>query len=120
MATTDLRASLAALAAEEGGEAAVEPGPSYRDGAPVRVRIRKRGRRYDLDDDGAAVLLAGRPPGWFAAAAAVVAADALNVNRRGVVFVPAVEGRDLVTLAARVAATSARLYGELLDLAPDA
>jgi hypothetical protein len=114
-----LHRSLASLADEEHAEATVEPGPSYRDGAPVRVRVRKRGRRYDMDDEGAAVRLAERPHGWLDVATSVAVADALNVNRGGVVFVPAVEGRDLAALASRVAVTSARLYGELLELDPD-
>jgi hypothetical protein len=99
-------------------EERVAPGPEYRDGEPVRVRIVKRGHRYDIGDDGEAVRRAGRPDGWLEVAEAVVEADALNVNRRGVVFVDRVaEGRDIVSLAARVAETSARLYAELLELA---
>jgi hypothetical protein len=38
------------------------------------------------------------------------------VNRRGVVFVPAVEGRDLAWLASRVAECSRAVYGALLEL----
>jgi hypothetical protein len=98
-------------------EETVRPGPEYRDGEPVRVRIVKRGHHYDIGDDGNAVRLAGRPDGWLEVAEAVVEADALNVNRRGVVFVDrVVEGRDIDSLASRVAETSARLYAELLEV----
>ena len=40
----------------------------------------------------------------------------LNVNRRGVVFVPAVAGRDIAGLVARVAEASPTLYDALLEL----
>jgi hypothetical protein len=81
---------------------------------PVRVTVRKRGRRYRLGDGGRAVELAGRPEGWLAAAERVVAQTGLNVNRRGEVFVPAVEGRDLASLARRVAITSRDVLSALL------
>ena len=42
--------------------------------------------------------------------------EPVHVNRRGVVFVPAVAGRDLASLAVRVAAASAALFAELLEL----
>ena len=79
--------------------------------------MRKRGRRYDIDDDGAAVAkarAAGTTRRWLELAGRVVAEEALNVNRRGVVFVPAVEGRDIEALAQRVAATSRAVESELL------
>jgi hypothetical protein len=94
----------------------VTPGPAYVPGEPVRVRIRHRDHRYDIDDRGEAVRRAGRPPGWLAAARAAVKRDALNVNRAGVVFVQAVEGRDIDGLARRIAATSAAVYDALLEL----
>ncbi|HEX2109994.1 MAG TPA: hypothetical protein VHF67_00445 [Gaiellaceae bacterium] len=37
------------------------------------------------------------------------------MNRRGVVFVSAVEGRDLAALAARLAETSLAVHAALLD-----
>jgi hypothetical protein len=96
-------------------EAVLEIG-AYAPGAPVRVRIRRRHHRYVIDDDAAAVARAGRPAGWLAVAERVVAEDDLNVNRRGVVFVPVVEGRDIDALARRVAATSRAVYDALLEL----
>lgn len=45
----------------------------------------------------------------------MVAADGLNVNRRGVVFVPLVEGRDIASLAGDLARTSREVYLSLLD-----
>jgi hypothetical protein len=99
----------------ERGEAVVEVGGWYTDGEPVRVVARKRGSRVDLSDGNAAVRLAGRPPGWLAAAEAGVDEYALNVNRAGVVFVPAFEWRDLEALALGVAAASRAVYAALLD-----
>jgi hypothetical protein len=103
-------------AAADVDETVVEPGLAYREGEPVRVRIRKRHRRYDIGDMAAAVELAGRPPGWLEAAERVVEEHWLNVNRRGVVFVPAVEGRDIEALALRVAECSLAVYEELIEL----
>jgi hypothetical protein len=100
----------------EVGETALATGHFYRPGEAVVVSVRKRGRRYDIDDGGHAVRSAGRPAGWLDAARSVVAAEGLNVNRAGVVFVPAVEGRDLASLAWRIGETSLRVYGALLDL----
>jgi hypothetical protein len=94
---------------------AVEAG-AYREGAPVVVRVRKRGHRVELDDGGAAAELAGRPRGWLEVAEQVVDAAALNVNRRGRVFVTVHESRDLDELARRVGETSRALYAALLEL----
>lgn len=98
-------------------ERTLEPGATYGHGDPVTVRVRRRGHRYTLDDGGAAVARAGTPRGWLEVAEQVVDAYALNVNRRGVVFVPAVEGGlDRTWLAGRVADCSAALYDALLEL----
>lgn len=110
-----LRSLLARAHWREMGEVVLETAFSYGD-EPVRIRIRKRGRRYDLSDDGAAVDKAGTAGrGWLEAAERVVAREGMNVNRRGVVFVPAVEGRDLAMLAARLAETSLAVHAALLD-----
>jgi hypothetical protein len=98
-------------------ERVFDSGLVYSDGEPVVVRMRQRGRRIDIDDDGAAVARAraiGTTAHWLDVAQRVVAEDNLNVNRRGVVFVPAVEGRDIDALAARVARSSRALEAELL------
>jgi hypothetical protein len=101
----------------ERDEVPLETALAYREGEPVLVRLRRRGRRYDLRGDGRAVELAGRSPGWRDCAAAVVDAHDLNVSRTGVVFVPAVEGGvDRDWLAGRVAETSVALYDALLEL----
>jgi hypothetical protein len=97
-------------------EITVDSGLTYASDDPVLVRIRRRERRYDLTDDGAAVQRAGRPPGWHAVLERTVATEALNVNRRGVVFVPVVADRDLAALALRVAETSRAGYLALLEL----
>ena len=80
---------------------------------PVRIRVRKRGRRIDLTDDGAAVRKADVAD-WRETAERTVEVEGFNVNRAGVVFVPVVEGRDVAELAGRLAATSLAVYGELL------
>jgi hypothetical protein len=97
-------------------EATLDTGQLYVEGEPTRIFIRKRGRRYDLDDLGRAVELAGRRSGWLSVAERIVAEEGFNVNRAGVVFVPAVEGRDLALLALRLADTSHAVFAELLDL----
>jgi hypothetical protein len=98
-------------------ERVVEPGPAYADGDPVRIRIRKRGHRYDLDDDGAGWAKAGASGrAALEAAEQVVVQEGFNVNRSGVVFVPAVEGRDIDALAERLADCSLAVYAELLEL----
>lgn len=85
---------------------------------PMPVLVRKRGRRYLIHDAAAAVERAGRPQGWFAIAEATVAEFDLNVNRAGVIFVPAVEGgMDRDWLASRVAEASSAVYSDLLEAA---
>lgn len=103
-------------AASNRDEVTVDSGLAYGTNVPVRVRIRRRGRRYDLTDDGAAAARAGLPAGWLKQADRLVADEGFNVNRRGVVFVPAVEGRDIAMLALRLADTSRRLYVALVEL----
>jgi hypothetical protein len=92
-------------------------GPEYEDGEPVRIRIRQRGHRYDLDDHGTAWRKA-QASGIAAlhAAERVVDHEGFNVNRRGIVFVQAVEGRDIDSLATRLASTSRAVYERLLEL----
>jgi hypothetical protein len=95
----------------------IDSGLSYTEDQPIRIRVRRRGHRYVIDDGGTAAELAGRPPGWLKVAERVVDEFWLNVNRRGVVFVPAVAGGvDRAWLVRRVAETSAALYAELLEL----
>ena len=115
----DLAGSINARLRENVAEAAditVDTDLRYTPGDPVRVRIRHRDHRYDIDDDGAAVRLAGKPPGWLVRAERLVALEGMNVNRRGVVSVPAVEGRDTGALAAKIARCSHAVYCALLDL----
>jgi hypothetical protein len=116
----EMRQALEAARATWGerGEVRIDSGLAYGDGDPVRVLVRKRGHRYDLTDDGAAVRKAG-VRGWLPVAEAVVADYWMNVNRGGVVCVGAVEGRDLASLAARIAETSLAVYQELLEADAD-
>ena len=91
-------------------------GLDYVPGRPVRVRVRRRAARIDLDDLGGALAVAGRPEGWHAAAERAVAALGWNVSRDGVVFVRAVEGRDVDALVRGTAAASAAVLEALLAL----
>ncbi len=100
----------------DGDETRIDTGRSYRSGDPVVVHVRHRGPRYVLSDDGAALDRAGKRPGWFDVAQHVVAADGFNINRRGTVFVPAVEGRDLDELCSRLGDASRRVYLAVLEL----
>lgn len=117
---TSFRAAFDAAGASWGaeGETSVETGLDYVAGEPVQVFVRKRGRRWDFGDRGRAVRLAGKPSGWLAAAERVVAEEGMNVNRVGVVFVPAVErpSRDLAALALRLGDASQAVFAELLEL----
>jgi hypothetical protein len=94
-------------------------GMQYAPERPVRVRVRRRGHRYDIDDLGAAVDLSGRPRGWPAAAERVVRARGWNVSREGVVSVHAVEGRDIDALVVRTGEASAAVFEALLELEDD-
>src|SRR5918992_5326205 len=91
-----------------------ETGDAYFPGRPVRVSVRRRGNRYDIDDMGAAVAIAGRPPGWLETAERVVAELGWNVNRAGVVNVGAVEGRDIDALVRRTGEASTAVLDALL------
>lgn len=91
----------------------LDSGLTYDGSEPVRVHVRKRGIRIDITDDGAAVRKAG-VDSWRDTAERTVELDGFNVNRTGVVFVPVVEGRDVGSLAERLASTSLAVYGELL------
>jgi hypothetical protein len=84
----------------------------------VSIVVRKRGYRYDLDDRGEAVARArelGAPRDWLPIAEEVVAQEGFNVNRRGVVFVSVVEGRDLASLTVRLADCAESVQAALLD-----
>lgn len=100
----------------DGGETLVSSGLTYAGEESVLVSVRRRGRRVDLDDRGAAVERAGRPPGWLAVAEEVVSRHYLNVNRRGVVFVPIFVGRDIERLVRQVAEASLAVHAALLEL----
>jgi ankyrin repeat protein len=93
-----------------------DTGMTYVPGRSIYVRVRRRGIRYDIDDVGGAVEIAGRPDGWREAAERVVAERGWNVNRDGVVFVQAVEGRDIDSLVRRTGEASAAVLDALLAL----
>ncbi len=91
---------------------------SYSPGRPVRIRVRRRAHRYDIDDLGAAVALAGRPRGWRTVAERAVTALGWNINRDGVVLMTAVEGRDIDGLVQRTAEASVAVLEAILELEP--
>jgi hypothetical protein len=93
-----------------------ETGLTYAPGRPIRVSVRRRGVRYDIDDMGGAVAFAGRPLGWLEAAERAVEALGWNVNRDGVVSVQAVEGRDIDALVRRTGEASAAVLEALFAL----
>jgi ankyrin repeat protein len=100
----------------ERGEIELDTGLVYARGKPVRVHVRKRGTRYELDDLGGALAAAAEPEGWMPVAERVVERFGLNVNRPGRVFVTSHEGRDLDRLVRLVAETSVAVYAALLEL----
>lgn len=112
-----MRARASAPGSQAGPEVASPiTGLEYARGRPVRVHVRKRGIRYELDDLGGALSAAGEPEGWMPVAERVVAGVGLNVNRPGRVFVTVVEGRDLDRLVHQVAEASLAVYAALLEL----
>jgi hypothetical protein len=59
----DLRSAPVALVDTD--ETIFTTGLTYRASGPVLIRVRRRGHRYDITDDGVAVSLAGKPRGWL-------------------------------------------------------
>jgi hypothetical protein len=102
------------LARLERGEVIVDSGLAYGDGEPVLVLVRKRLHRYLLTDRGRAVEKAGKPPGWREPAEWAV--EPMNIDRRGTVFVPVVEGRDIADVVVRLADASRAVHEALLVL----
>jgi hypothetical protein len=106
----DGRCQTVGMTQDDGGA-----GSTYGSSEPVVIRVRRRGDKLTIDDDGGAVRLAGRPSGWHERADRIVEDAGVNVNRRGVVFVPAGGEAHLDRLVALVAATSLEVYDALLD-----
>jgi hypothetical protein len=93
----------------------VVTGRTYGSSEPVVIRVVRRDSKLTIDDDGAAVRLAGRPAGWHERAGRIVEATGVNVNRRGVVFVPATDEARLGRLVDLVATASLEVYDALMD-----
>jgi hypothetical protein len=96
-------------------ERLVDPGLEYVPGEPVLVHVRRRDRVWSIDDRGRAVELAGTPRDWLELAERVVGDYALNVNRRGVVFVATYRERMVDELTARTARASQAVFQELIE-----
>ena len=95
----------------------LDSGLLYSDGDPVVIRVRFHGRHYRLDDNGAAVAkarAAGTTDRWLEIAERVAAENALDVNRRGVVFTSGIREAQIEAVAARVARSSRAVESELL------
>lgn len=89
---------------------------SYMPGRPVRISVRRRSHRYDIDDMGVAVELSGRPPGWRAAAERIVGEMDWNINRDGVVQMQTLEGRDVDWFVRRTGEVSLAVLQAILDV----
>lgn len=97
----------------EGEERVVESGA-------IPIVVLKRGHWFDLKDRGEAVARAralGVGGDWLETAERIVAAEGFNVKRSGVVFVSAVEGRDIAGLVLRLSDCAERVQAALLDAA---
>jgi hypothetical protein len=109
--------ALASLAEQERGQLLVDSGLAYGDGEPVRILVRKRLDHYLLTDQGRAVEKAFKPVGWQEPAE--WAAEPMNVDRRGAVFVPAFGSGGssrLADLLVRLADASRAVHEALLAL----
>lgn len=102
------------LAGTPRGEVVVDSGLAYGDGEPVLVLVRKRLHRYLVSDRGRAAGKAGKPPGWREPAE--WAAEPMNVDRSGAVFVGSIAGRDIDDLVVRLADASRAVHEALLAL----
>jgi hypothetical protein len=88
----------------------------YLPGRAVRVRVRVRGARVDIDDMGGAISVCGTPPGWRQAAEEAIAEFGWNLRRNGVVFMQAPHGRRLSWIVDRTAQASAAVCDAILQL----
>jgi hypothetical protein len=93
----------------------VDTGRTYGSSRPVVVRVHRRDGKLTIDDDGAAIDLAGRPPGWLERAERIAESAGVNVNRRGIIFVPAFHESQVEHLVVLIAGTSLQVYDTLLD-----
>lgn len=96
----------------ETASAMLDSGLVFADGEPLLIEVRKRQHRYDLGDAARSIGKAGRPPGWRQLA--IEAAAPMNLRRNGIVFVSAVEGRDIALLALRLSDSAMAVYDALL------
>ena len=104
----------------ERSEYVVETGLTYDGIVPVRIRVTRRGDRFEFSDDGGAVAAADVDPARVSFVDRVVmGAFSANVSRRGVVWLPGFARSDdqwLAELPRLVADGSLALYGALLEL----
>ena len=93
-----------------------DTGLEYVPGRPVRIRVRVRGERVDVDDVGGAIAVCGMPAGWREAAERAVAQLAWNMRRNGVVCMQAPRGLRLAWIIERTAETSMAVCDAVLAL----
>jgi hypothetical protein len=93
---------------------------SYDGISPVRMRVKKRGGRFDVSDEGGAVAAAGVDPARLVFPEQItVDRKSVNVTRRGVVWLPGFArscDQWLAELPELVAQGSITLYDALLAL----
>lgn len=110
----DLRSALAAL--DDVDETTVDTGLTYRGSEPVLIRIRRRGHRYDIGDNGGAVSLAGsRLDGWRGLS--VWSRSRVSTSSGAASCSSPPGGRDIAALAFRLAEISRTVYLTLLEAA---
>jgi len=110
-----MQEELTRLEAHEADEVRIESALSYTSDKPVVIRVRRGDHGYQVDDDAGAVGLAGEPEGWLEIADGIVKSHGVDIDERGMVFVPDVVGRDLPQLVLGVADTSLSLYTTLVQ-----
>jgi len=113
-----MRATLNDLTSVARAEHLVDTGLTYDGVRPVRIHVSKREGRYRISDDGGAVDAAGAARDVTYPEQLTVGRYSVNVNRQGVVWLPAVTPTDewLTTICDIVAKGSVALYEHLLDL----
>lgn len=84
-------------------------------GRPILIRIRRRGDRYRLDDQGASLHAARTPEIWFRLARSVAAETLTNTNRAGRLFFAGITRDQVWARACQLADASRTLEERLLE-----
>ena len=115
-----LATDISSLTNVERGELILDTGLSYDGITPVRIRVTKRGGRYEFSDDGGATATAGVDVSRLTFPESIRMGEySTNVSRQGVVWLPGFSRSGdhwLAKLPELVAAGSLALYEALLEL----